>query len=324
MPDPNLGEIVATLFENVEDSKPEDNVFGAQLGLQMLKDHGGFKDLSSQGGSVIEETLEWAENTNTRSYGEMETMPTTRVEVFDVARYDWKTIATTVTFSKQELARASGKNAKIELAARKADNAKKSMAQEFNRQFYGAGTGNGGKDINGVGNLVPADPTTGIVGGINRANFPFWRSRSALGTKTTTAYDNLRASMDTIYNLCSKGAYAEHPDWFVFHLTDFGGYKRTLTVNERFISKKEKVDGGWKNEAMAFMGAMVTYDDDISAAGTAWCLNGRNLSFKYLRWLKSEKDVEPANQLSSTTRLWTYGNLGTNNSRRLGTITVIT
>jgi hypothetical protein len=324
MPDPNVGEVIATLFENVDDNKPEDNVFGAQLGLQMMKDHGGFKDISAKGGSVIEETLEWAENTNTRSYGVMETLATNRVEVFDAARYEKKTIATVVTFSEQELADAAGKNAKIELAAGKAENAKKSMMAEWNRQFYGAGTGNGGKDINGLDNLVPADPTTGIVGGINAGNFPFWRSRQTFGTKTTTAYDNLRPAMDTIYNLCSKGAYAEHPDWFVFHLTDFGGYKRTLTANERFISKKEKTDGGWKNEAMAFMSAMVTYDDDIPAAGTGWCLNGRNLKFKYLRWLKSLKDVEPANQLAKMVRLWTYGQLVSNNRRRLGRITVIT
>lgn len=324
MPDPNVGEVIATLFEQVDDSKPEDNVFNSQLGLKILKDNGGFKDVSAQGGSVIEETLMWAENTNTGSYGEMEQLRTSRVEVFDAARYDPKTIATVVTFSEQELARASGKNAKIDLAAEKADNAKMSLSAEWNRQFYGAGTGNGGKDINGVGNLVPADPTTGIVGGINAANFPFWRSRQTLGTKTTAAYDNLRPAMDTIYNLCSKGAYTEHPDWFVFHLTDFGGYKRTLTVNERFISKKEKVDGGWKNEAMAFMGAMVTYDDDIPAAGTGWCLNGRNLKFKYMRWLKALKAVEPANQLATMTRLWTYGQLVSNNRRRLGTITVIT
>jgi hypothetical protein len=57
---------------------------------------------------------------------------------------------------------------------------------------------------------------------------------------------------------------------------------------------------------------------------TSRCLNGRNLRFKYLRWLKAETPVEPANQLSETTKLWSYGNLTTNNSRRLGTITVIT
>jgi hypothetical protein len=322
MPDPNIGQLAATLFEQTS-GKPTDNIFLSQLGLKILKDHDGFEDMSSEGGSVIEETLEYAENTTARSYGEQDLLDTTKVDTFDAARFEWKTLAATLTFTQQEIKRATGKNAKIKLAASRVQNTKSSMMADWNRQFYGAGTGNGGKDLGGIGLLVPADPTTGSVGGINRASFPFWRSRQTLGTKTTNAYDNLRSAMELIYNTCSKGAYEEHPEWFVFNQTDFQGYAKTLTANERFVDKKS-ADGGWNNKVFAFKGAKVTFDEDLSSAGTAYCLNGRNLKLKYLAWMEVLKDVEPANALSKVTRIWTYGNLCTNNSRRLGTITVIT
>lgn len=322
MADPNLGQLGATLFEATS-GKPEDNIFLSQLGLKILKDHDGFEDLSSEGGSLIEETLEYAENTTAHSYGEQDLLDTNKVDTFDAARFEWKTLAATLTFTEQEMLRITGKNAKIKVASARVENTKKSMTADWNRQFYQAGTGNGGKDMGGVDLYVPTDPTTGTVGQINAGTFPFWRSRQTSGAKTTNAYDNLRSAMELIYNTCSKGAYEEHPEWFVFHQTDFQGYAKTLTANERFVDKKS-ADGGWNNKVFAFKGAMVTFDEDIQSAGAAWCLNGRNLKFKYLAWMKTLKEVQPGNQLSRVTRIMTYGNLTTNNRRRLGKITLIT
>lgn len=318
---PNIGQVAATLWAAKVSEDPLDNVFTSQLGHKLLKENGGFGKVD--GGEQIEEPLEYAENTTARSYGEMETLDTSRVDVFDAAQYPWKQLAVVISFSELEKARANGDNAKIALVARKVENGKMSLTAEFNRQFYGDGTGNGGKNINGLANLVPSDPTTGTVGNINRATFPFWRSKQTLGTKTTNAYDNLRGAMEIIYNSTSKGAYDEHPEWFVFHQTDFQGYVKTLTANERFISK-DSGEGGFKNTVIAFKGCKVTFDEDIASAGTAWCLQGRNLKFRYLQWMRALKPVQPANQLAEFVRCLTIGNLTVNNSRRLGTITVIT
>jgi len=321
MADPALGQLVASVLEKVVGDKPTDNVFTSQALLNLLKSGSGFRSIS--GGRVIEETLEYAENTTFKSYSDLETLDTTRIDVFDAARFEWKEIGGTVVISELEKARAQGAEAKFELATAKVNNAKASMMAVLNRQFYAVGTANGGKDIGGLALLVSSSPTSGTVGGIDRGSFAFWRNRQTSGAKTTSAFDNLRGAMRTTYNNCSKGAAAEHPEQFIGDQTGFQGYESTLTTNERFTSK-DSGDGGFKNEVLKFKGAKVTYDEDCPSA-TMFCLNSRNLKFNYPqgRWMKVFPSVTPANQTVEITKMLVIGNMSINNPRRLGVITSI-
>lgn len=317
---PNLGQGTATTFELSTSRTPEDNVFTSQAALNVIKRGKGFKKES--GGSVIEEPIEYTENTTFRSYSELETLDTTRVDVFDAARFEWKQpVCGTIVFSELEKLKCSGDSAKLDLVARKVDNAKNTAMAVLNRMFYADGTGNGGKDCNGFSNLISSTPTTGTVGSINRATFAFWRNRQTSGANGGTAFDNLRGAMRTIYNNCSKGAAAEHPTDFLFHQTDFEGYERTLQTNERFTDKSSG-DGGFKNEVLKFKGARATFDEDATAA-TCYVINDRNLFFRYLAWMKAFAAVDPANQLGEIVKIMTAGQLTINNPRRLGVITAI-
>ena len=322
MPDPALGQLVASVFEKVVGDKPTDNVFTSQALLNLLKGGSGFKGID--GGRVIEETLEYAENTTFKSYSDLETLDTTRVDVFDAARFEWKEIAGTIVISELEKARAQGSQAKFELAAAKVNNAKNTMMAVLNRQFYAVGTANGGKDIGGLALLVSSTPTSGTVGGIDRGSFAFWRNRQNSGANSGTAYNQLRGAMRTTYNQCSKGAAAEHPEQIIFDQTSFEGYESTLTTNERFTSKDSGADGGFKNEILKFKGAKVTFDEDCPSA-TGYVLNSRNLRFNYPngRWMKTFPAVTPANQTAEITKILVIGNMSVNNPRRLGVITSI-
>jgi hypothetical protein len=317
---PNIGQGAATTFERVTSRDPEDNVFTSQALLNLIKRGKGFK--KETGGSLVEEPLEYAENTTFRSYGELDVLDTTRVDVFDAARFEWKQPSCgTIVFSELEKLKCAGDSAKIDLVARKVDNAKNTAMAVLNRMMYADGTGNGGLDCLGLAALVSSTPTTGTVGGINRATFAFWRNRQTAGTLSAVAFDNLRGAMRTTYNNCSKGAAAEHPTDFIFDQTSFQGYESTLTVNERFTSK-ESGDGGFKNEVLKFKGAKVTFDEDAPAA-TGYALNDRNLFFRYLAWMKAFPAVDPANQLAEIVKIMTAGQLTINNPRRLGVITAI-
>lgn len=317
---PNIGQGAATTFELSTSRDPEDNVFTSQRLLSIIKGGKGFK--KETGGALVEEPIEYAENTTFRSYGELDTLDTTRVDVFDAARFDWKQPSCgTIVFSELEKLKCAGESAKIDLVARKVDNAKNTAMAVLNRMMYADGTGNGGLDCLGLAALVSSTPTTGIVGGINRATFAFWRNRQTAGTQTATAFDNLRGAMRTIYNNTSKGAASEHPTDFVFDQTSFQGYEQTLTVNERFTTK-DTGDGGFKNERLKFKGSAVTFDEDCPAA-TGYALNDRNLFFHYLAWMKAFPAVDPANQLAEIVKIMTAGQMTINNPRRLGVITAI-
>ena len=200
MADPALGQLVASVLEKVMGSKPTDNVFTSQALLNLLKSGNGFK--SVDGGRVIEETLEYAENTTFKSYSDLETLDTTRIDVFDCARFDWKEIGGTVVISELERARASGSSEKFDLVTSKVNNGKNSMMAVINRQMYAAGTANGGKDIGGLALLVAATATSGTVGGINRAVFPFFRNRSnSAGDRGKLAYVRRRFDPRNVYDV---------------------------------------------------------------------------------------------------------------------------
>ena len=223
MADPNIGQVVASAWEAKVGTKPTDNIHNSYWLLHQFDNGDGYLGLN--GGRKIEISLEYAINTTFKSYDDLEGLDTTRIDVFDAAQYDWKQVAGTVVISEKEKAFTQGSGGKFDLLASKLDNAKNSHDYEINRQMYTDGTGNGSKDIGGLDLLVPTNPLLGTVGGIARPTFSWWRNQIATGTKTTNAYDNLRSSMTTCYNLCSRGVGGEYPNVIISDATVFGAYE---------------------------------------------------------------------------------------------------
>jgi len=251
-----LGEVAASVWEQKIGTKPQDNIFESHALFHFLgKD--GFKE-EADGGRLIEHSLEFVINTTFKSYSELETLDSTRVTVFDAARYEWKINAGTVVYSELERLRAQANSGKFDLIAEKLENGRDSHIDAMNNQLWSDGTGNDSKDIGGMQLLVSTTPTTGTAGQINRATFSFWRNQQTSGAKTSTAFDNLRASMRSIYNLCSRGGIEDTPMAWATTRTVFEGYEGLLVANERFADKS-KGEGAFKNDVLLFKGAKGSY-----------------------------------------------------------------
>src|SRR6185436_3171104 len=193
----------------------------------------GFKGLS--GGDTITGPIEYALNTTVQSYSDTDTFSTTRVDVFDRYEYDWKEYVGVIVMSELEKDRNAGEGELFALAPAKMENLRMSLRGTMNADAFSDGNGNGGKAIDGLQKLVAVTPTSGTVGGINRANFSFFRNQTLTGSGT--AFSILRASMRSVYNLCSNGVGDQHPTFAVTDRASFEGYEGTLTTNERFTSK---------------------------------------------------------------------------------------
>lgn len=329
MADPNIGQVAASVWEQVIGTKPSDNIFTSRALFYFLGEK-GFKE-EADGGRLIEFDLTYAENSTFKSYDEEETLDTTRINVFDAARFDWKINAGTVTYSELERLRAAAASRKFDVIAEKLENGKDSHIATMNRQAYSDGTGNGSKDIQGLQSIISTTPTTGTVGGINRAVFTFWRNRQTAGTKSSTAFDNLRASMRSVFNQCSDGGVENAPTFWVTTRTVFEGYEGLLVANERYNKDSNAGgvsrggDAGFMNNALLFKGAPGFYDED-APSGNLYFGNPKFLKFVYLKggWMKMYEKVDPANQLSNVHKVATFANMGTNNSRRLGVVSAIT
>src|SRR3990167_113116 len=322
MPDPNVGQRVASNWEAVVGTKPEDNIHDDYWVLNQLSKGEGFLGLS--GGDYIAVPLEYALNTTAASYSDTDTISTTRIDVFDRAEFAWKENIVTVILSDLEADRNAGEGKVFGLLPAKLESAKNSMRAAINEQLFSDGTGNSSKDIGGVQHIIATAPTSRTVGAINRANFSFWRSQQTSGAKTTSAYDNLRATMRTIYNLCSNGVANAHPSAAVTTRTVFEGFEGLLLANERFTSK-EDADGGFKNEVLKFKGVKLSYDND-NPAGILYFFNPKFLKLAYKKgsWFKMLDSIRPANQTLTVYPIRTMCNLVSTNARRLGCVTAIT
>jgi hypothetical protein len=326
MADPNLGQVVTTAWENVHGNGPTDNIFSSQGLVYLLRD--GYQEKVS-GGRLFEYSLEYATNTTFRSVGEMETLDTTRVDVFDAARFDQKIFAGTVVFSDLETLRNAPENRKMDVVAAKIKNGTNSAMEQMNTMLYGDGTGNGGKDMDGLAKIISSTPTTGTVGGINAATWTFWRNKQTSGAKTTTLFDNLRSAMTSIHNQCSLGGTDRKPTGVVTDRTTFEGYEGLLVAIERLVkdtpTKETGGDIGFLNDAIQFKGIPLIYDENATSA-TVYFLNTNYLHLTVLSgaWMKMKDPVEPGNQLTRIHRVFTVGNLCTDARRHLGVVTTTT
>ena len=308
MPDPNLGEVAATVFEQKFGNKPADVIFNSRAFFYSLAKN-GFKE-EADGGRVFEFGVEFAENTNFHSVGEMDELDTTRISVFDALRYDPKIAAGTVVYSELERLRAQMRARKYDLLAEKLENGKDSHVADLNRMCLGStGTGN---DFHGIQFLISATPTTGTVGGVSRATFAFHRNRQNSAAQSVSAFDNLRQAWTTTYNQCSLGGVKKIPRWVATTRTVMQGYEQILVAIEQIAEARMKQDAdiAFVNEMLKFKGAQVFYDEDM-VAGNAYFYQPEDLKLVYYKggWMKMYPAVDPHNQLANVHKVATYGNL---------------
>jgi hypothetical protein len=284
----------------------------------------GFKE-EAEGGRLFEADIEYATNSTFRSYGELETLDLTKIDVFDAARYDHKIWAGTIVFSNLEELRNDIANRKFDLVKRKLLNGSNSALESLNSVLYSDGSGNGGKDPNGLALIIAQNPVVGIVGGINAAVWPFWRNRQASGAKTAVIYDNLVSATTTVFEQCTLGGTKKIPTGIVSDLATLVGYEGRLTQIARIVKDANgtgEADATFANDAIAFKGKPWIFDES-APANTANIVNREVLKLWYLKggWMKNLEAVQPANQLSIVYRIMTVCNLCATARRHLGVVT---
>lgn len=320
--DPQLGQVAASVWEAKIGKKPTDNIFTSRAIFYFFGEE-GFKE-EVDGGRLFERSVEYAENTTHAMQGEMDTIDTTRIDVFDAARFNQKIAAGSVVYSELEKLRAQAANQKFDVLAAKLQNSKNSHIALLNRQAWGLGTGS--NDLDGIQKLVSTTPTTGTVGGINAANFSFWRNRQTSGALSVTAFDNARAAYTTVHNLCSLGGVDKKPTAIISDRASFEGFESTMTQLARYgkDDREGDADPSFMNEAFMFKGIPYFYDED-APSGNAYFLNKEFLKFNFLAggWMKMYPAVDPSNQLSNVHKLATFANLTVSARRHLGVVSSI-
>ena len=272
-----ISDIIATTIQS-RTGKIADNVTKNNALLARLKQRGNVKPFS--GGNVILQELSFAENGNVGYYSGYETLPVAAQDVISAAQYDIKQAACPVTISGLEQLQNAGKEQIIDLMESRLNVAESSMANLLAAGVYSDGTGSGGKEVTGLAAQVPVDPSTGTVGGIDRATWNFWRSKtfdaSTNGGAATTAA-NIQQYMNALWASLVRGS--DRPDLIVVDNAYWAYYMASLQAIQRFTSSG---DANLGFVTVKFMDADVVLDGGIGGfcpTKTMFMLNT-----KYLFW----------------------------------------
>lgn len=255
-PNTDFSELVTTTLRN-RSGKLADNVTDNNALLYRLKQRGRAKPAS--GGRTLVQELEYAENGTFQWYSGLELLDTSASDVFTAAEFNWKQCAAAVVISGLEQLQNAGEERVIELLGSRVKNAEKTMTNAIAAGVYAAGTGNGGKEIGGLQHLVSKTPTSGTVGGINRATSTnaFWRNyqRDSSDNSVTMSATTIQSEMNIVYLNLIRGR--DKPDLIVADYVTYNYYLSSLQTIQR-VTNTEMASAGFTN--LKYMDADVVLD----------------------------------------------------------------
>ena len=157
---------------------------------------------TEDGGYNITNPLVTGRNPNVASYEYYDQLPIAQTNEFTTVSYYWSRVAGTVIISDQEQDENKGEAQIFKILKGKMDVLEMSIQEKFSDYLYAVG---GGTDPLGLASLIPDDPTTGTLGGINRATEPQWRTSSYNFAGTLNATNIEEAFDDILMDLTLKG-----------------------------------------------------------------------------------------------------------------------
>lgn len=284
MADINIGQTLATTLRN---RRPElrDNMSDNVALYNRLRKK---SRMMLDGGRDIVFPLEYAENGSFQFYSGYETLDISVNDIIDAAVYDWKQASCAVSISGLEQIRNSGRHAVIKLLSSKIKNAQRTFVNQMGAQVYADGTGSGGKEMGGLGLLVPTT-NTNTAGGIDANTYTFWRNQvldfsTALSTATTSAL--IQSAMRALWIDCTRNN--DRPDLIPMDDLYYEMFWGSLVSIQR-ITSDEDAKAGFAG--LKFVTADVVLDGGQGgsmAASTMFMLNTDYLA----HITHSDRDVE--------------------------------
>ncbi|NBN88595.1 MAG: phage major capsid protein, partial [Proteobacteria bacterium] len=167
------------------------------------------------------------------------------------------------------------------------------LANRISGDLYGDGTGNAGKNLDGLAAAVPDVPTSGTYGGINRAVWTFWQSVAYSGLTNGGAavtYSNIQQYMDAVAVQLIRGT--DKPDLIVADNNYYRLYLQSLQAIQRITDSGSGMAGAGF-AALKYYGAGMasdvvldggigssSYNSGSGNANHMWFLNTKYLHFR--------------------------------------------
>jgi hypothetical protein len=317
-----ITDIIATTIQS-RSGELADNLTQNNAILQRLQQKGNVRPFS--GGNVILEEIMYDDSTtnNANSYSGYEVLNIAPDSPISAAQFKIAQYADSVTMSGLEMLQNSSKEAIIDLLDGRMQVSEARLLNRISGDLYGDGTGNGGKNLDGLGAAVAASPTSGTYGGINRATWTFWQNQVTSGA---TSSSTILAAMTNAAIKQIRGT--DKADLIVAGNTLYSYYVGALQAIQR-IAAEESGAAGFAS--LKFYGggtsADVVLGGGYGAQETATYMYFLNTNYIFLRPHKERNFVpiggerQAINQDAIVKLYGWAGNLTTSNSFLQGLLT---
>lgn len=284
-----------------------DNIFDSNPLLQRAKSKFYEK---VDGGSTINQPLNYAQNSAGGWYSGTDTLTTDDTQVITAAEYQWRFLYENITILGTEEVKNSGDSAKLKLAKSKMEIAEKTMKDRLGVGLYSAGTN--AKSIHGLRVLVG---TSNTVGGISQTTYSWWAGQVNTTTTTTSL-----AAMQSRFSACR----VDNDKPTVIMTTDalYDIYWGLLQPQQRFQDSKTASAGF---DSLMFNSTPVISDSHCPD-NYMYFLNEKYLHLYYHpdQNMKFEPFLKPVNQNVRVAKLYWAGQFGSSNNRMHGAFTGLT
>lgn len=277
---PGVSDVVATTIEK-RSKKIADNVTKNNALLAKLNMRGGRAYRPISGGSVIMEELSFAENANGGYYSGYDLLPVAAQDVISAAQFSIKQAAVPIVISGLEQLQNSGPEQMIDLLEGRVGVGESTMSNLLASGVYSDGTGSGGKQVTGIDAAVPVNPATGTYGGIDRATWLFWRSKTTTAGGALTAA-TVQAAFNAMWASLVRGQ--DRPDLIIVDDFMWGIYMASLQAIQRFTGTDTAKLGF---PSIKYMDADVVLDGGIG--GFATTKTAYFLNTSYFHWRPHSK-----------------------------------
>lgn len=187
-------------------------------------------------------------------------------DVFTAAEFPFRQAAVAVSISGLEMLQNSGRERVIDLLESRIKNAEKTFMNGLSYDVYSDGSLPA--QIGGLQFLVASSPSTGIVGGIDRATWSFWQNQTFAATATGGAAlsaSNVYSYMLQLYTSLIR--QQDRPDLILASSLGWRAYNESLHAIQRITSTdNDMAKAGYMS--IKFMDADVVLDGGFQGTTT--------------------------------------------------------
>lgn len=314
-------EIAVSCLNQIQRSGAvQDQVYAGDPVWALLNSKG--KKKTASGGDYIRTNLRRAKRDGGQSYAGWDQMAMAPTDTIGYALFPWAQYGIPVAIDEATVLKNRGKNQIVDLIGDKTQEAVDALTDLMTVDMYGDGTGNGGKDITGLGAAILA---SGTYGGIARASNSWWNAAVSAGSASVTTA-MLANKINTVRGPSGDPQKQGKVDLIVTTQAIYEAiealYEEKLRVPTSDLSL-----GKLGFESLKFKGAEITWSPNV-AAGEVLFISTASIGFTVMsgrdfEFTPFEKTLVNGQDGRVAWLLW-MGNLTANECRRLGKLTAVT